>query len=206
MSRPTKQEFVSSLHAKGFVPDGKGGYVKEYQVQSEKGATPMIYVSAPVYPDYTKKPWITTALLDETDLKAKFPITHSRANATTSLMLPYPPTVNRYLGVTRKGLRFKSKEGKDYCEAVRLIGQAQRIKPVAGKVALTIHLFRPRKSGDLTNFFKVLEDSLEGILYENDRQIVEHHAFLHDDAENPRCHVLCKELPPQHPEKMEGVV
>jgi Holliday junction resolvase RusA-like endonuclease len=110
-----------------------------------------------------------------------------------SLILPYPPTVNRYLGVNRNGIRFKMKEGTDYCKAVRLICNRSGIKPFLGPVIVTMHLFRPRKCGDLLNRDKVLLDSLEGYAYSNDKNIVEFHAFLHDDKENPRVHVLIKE-------------
>jgi Holliday junction resolvase RusA-like endonuclease len=110
-----------------------------------------------------------------------------------SLVLPYPPTVNRYLGVNRNGIRFKMKEGADYCKAVRLICNRSGIRPFLGPVIVTMHLFRPRKSGDLLNRDKVLLDSLEGYAYSNDKNIVEFHAFLHDDKENPRVHVLIKE-------------
>jgi hypothetical protein len=34
MSRPTKEEFVSSLHAKGYVPDGKGGFTKNWKIKT----------------------------------------------------------------------------------------------------------------------------------------------------------------------------
>lgn len=111
-----------------------------------------------------------------------------------SLVLPFPPTVNRYLGVSRNGIRFKMKQGVDYCKAVQLLCASQRIKPIEGDVIFTMHLYRPKKIGDVQNYSKVLLDSLEGYAYHNDNQIVEFHAFRHDDKDNPRVHVLIDSL------------
>lgn len=85
------------------------------------------------------------------------------------------------------------KEGVDYCKAVGLICTASRLKPLEGDVSFTMRLYRPRKTGDVQNYSKVLLDSLEGFAYHNDKQIVEFHAFRHDDKENPRVHVLIEE-------------
>jgi hypothetical protein len=98
MPRPTKEEFVSSLHAKGFVPDGKGGFVKK-NWKTEFGEVEN--TSSPLMPDgnivdvafenihsirgLSTPPWrITQALLDESNMetviKSKRPITHPGEN------------------------------------------------------------------------------------------------------------------------------
>lgn len=108
------------------------------------------------------------------------------------LSLPYPPTVNRYLGVTRTGMRFKMKEGKDYCAIVASICRAKKIVPFQGDVIFEMHLYRPRKIGDIQNYSKVLCDSLEGWAYLNDGQIRQFNATRHDDSKDPRVEVMIR--------------
>lgn len=105
------------------------------------------------------------------------------------LILPMPPTINRYLGVSRGGMRYKMADGKAYVIAVRSICAQQRVRPLEGDLAFEMRLYRPRKSGDVTNYHKVLCDALEGWAYENDKQISEFHAYRFDDRQNPRCEV-----------------
>lgn len=61
--------------------------------------------------------------------------------------------------------------------------------PPSGPVDVTVHVFRPRKAGDLDNALKVLLDALSGIAYVDDDQVVSLHAFRHDDKERPRVEV-----------------
>lgn len=106
-----------------------------------------------------------------------------------TLTLPFPPSINRYLGVTRTGVRFKAKEGVIYTTSVRSICAHQGVKPLEGDLAFEMRLYRPRKIGDVQNYNKVLLDALEGWAYENDKQIQEFHAYRFDDRQNPRCEV-----------------
>ena len=66
-----------------------------------------------------------------------------------------------------------------------------------GPVALNLTVFRPRKSGDLDNYLKIMLDALQGFLYDNDSQIVEIHAYRQDDKDNPRV-VLTAYTPDEH--------
>lgn len=50
------------------------------------------------------------------------------------------------------------------------------------------------KSGDLDNRLKISQDALKGICFEDDRQIVELHAFRFDDKANPRIEIEIKEI------------
>jgi Holliday junction resolvase RusA-like endonuclease len=109
------------------------------------------------------------------------------------LILPYPPSVNRLYGINpHPGRRYLGKEGKEFCHEVRRIAVAAGVRPLSCDVVFFVYAFRPRKCGDLSNLFKNLEDSLEGILYDNDRQIVEHHAYRYDDKDNPRVEVVVR--------------
>jgi crossover junction endodeoxyribonuclease RusA len=109
------------------------------------------------------------------------------------LILPYPPSANRYWRHA-KGRTYKSDEARQYQQAVGWQCQAMRIAPHTGPMALTIRVYRPRKSGDLSNRIKVLEDALQGYVYNDDAQVVEMHAYLRDDKTNPRVEVECEAL------------
>ena len=85
----------------------------------------------------------------------------------------------------------KSGEARAYCKVVAIL--ARGIRPTAKPVALTLRWYRGRRSGDLSNRIKICEDSLQGIVYVNDNQIVELHAYRHDDKANPRLEVEWEE-------------
>lgn len=106
-----------------------------------------------------------------------------------SLELPIPPSVNNYWKYTGRRV-VTSPEARVYKQAIKLLVPQNLIK---GRVALNISVYRPAKRGDLDNYLKCLLDSLEGVLYENDSQVTEIHAFRYDDKDNPRVHVLAYE-------------
>lgn len=109
--------------------------------------------------------------------------------SSISLILPYPPSANNYWrSIISKGrvLVLVSSEAKHYKRAIAIIAKAKCKAPLSGPLVLTLHLYRPQKSGDLSNRIKVLEDALQGICYENDSQIVSILAYRHDDKDNPR--------------------
>jgi Holliday junction resolvase RusA-like endonuclease len=60
---------------------------------------------------------------------------------------------------------------------------------LSGDLRLFVDLYRPRKSGDLSNRVKILEDSLQGFCFKNDSQIVELYCRRFDDKANPRVEV-----------------
>lgn len=70
-----------------------------------------------------------------------------------------------------------------------MLAKVDGVRPLTGPVALTLRVYRARKSGDLDNFQKILIDGLAGTFYKNDSQIVEIHAYLHDDKHSPRVEV-----------------
>ena len=104
---------------------------------------------------------------------------------TLSLTLPYPPSVNHYW--RHVGHRtLISREGRQYKQLAALAAHAHGIRPLAGPVALTVTIYRPRRSGDLDNYLKALLDALHGITFADDAQIVEIHAYRDDDKLHPR--------------------
>ena len=106
------------------------------------------------------------------------------------LTLPYPPSANRYWRNFR-GRMVQSKAAREYIEQVRLAHSGHDL--MEGQVVVTVSLYRPRKSGDLDNFFKVALDALQGVVYKDDKQVIEIHAYRHDDKQNPRAVVTVQE-------------
>lgn len=104
------------------------------------------------------------------------------------LSLPYPPSVNRIWRVFRNRI-IKAKAGREYAKLVQLEARQQDAVPLDGPVSVSVVAYRPRKVGDLDNTFKAAFDSLAGICWHNDSQIVEIHALRLDDKHNPRLEV-----------------
>lgn len=107
------------------------------------------------------------------------------------IILPYPPSVNA-LYATYKGRRILSKEGRRFKKDVGLI--VGDTTPTANDVVLTVEIYRPRRTSDLDNRLKGLIDSLTGLFYIDDKQIVEIHAYRFEDKDNPRAEVEIQEL------------
>ena len=116
------------------------------------------------------------------------------ADKSISLILPVPPSVNRYWrsGMVNGHVQvYLSDEAKAYKQTVQIL--TRELNPFTGPVALSLTVFRPRKAGDLDNTLKALLDSVKGTVYIDDDQVVEIHAFRDDDKHNPRVHFLAWE-------------
>lgn len=110
------------------------------------------------------------------------------------LTLPVPPSVNRYFRIWRN-VAVKSAEARAYQARVQVLARAQGVRhPFRGPVAVTMHWYRGRKSGDLDNRLKCAQDSLNAIAWADDRQVVELHAYRHEDKANPRLEVEIHEV------------
>lgn len=66
--------------------------------------------------------------------------------------------------------------------------------PLAGPVDVLLHVHRARRAGDLDNYVKVLLDALKGVVFEDDSQVVELHAYRGEDRGNPRVDVRVWEI------------
>ena len=110
-----------------------------------------------------------------------------------TLVLPYPPSVNRlYRTIVRGGraLPIKSREHRDYWQAVAARWMAEERQGfTTGPVVVNLTLYRPRRTGDIDGPIKTLLDSLNGMAWGDDSQIVEMHVFRRDDKANPRVEV-----------------
>lgn len=111
------------------------------------------------------------------------------------ITLPYPPSANINWR-SANGRIIKNPEVRAYQTEVGWLAKVAGVRVLDGDVALTLRIYRPRRAGDLSNRIKVLEDALNGIAYHDDSQVVEIHAYRHDDAGNPRVEVTIKEVLP----------
>ena len=129
-------------------------------------------------------------------------------NREIELVLPYPPSANRYFRVF-KGRAVESAVAKEYKKVVADLVGLRVAAPWTGPIVLHLDVFRPIKSGDLSNRVKVLEDALRGIVYVDDKQVVEIHPRLWDSKEYPAVQVRVAEcfdarVPPERWAKPPG--
>jgi crossover junction endodeoxyribonuclease RusA len=106
----------------------------------------------------------------------------------TTLTLPLPPSANRYWR-KYKNVMVVSDEAVAYKQEVATLCRTLDLTPFDGDVCVHIDVYRKQRSGDLDNRLKVTLDSLRGILYHDDKQVVEIHARRFDDKKNPRVEV-----------------
>ena len=112
------------------------------------------------------------------------------------LTLPLPPSANAYWRSIPHGNSCRailSKAGRKYKASAEYALSAQRTELLTGPVAVTFTVFFPNKRGDLDNRIKPAGDVLQGFAYENDRQIVEIHAYRRIDKDNPRLELTITE-------------
>ena len=109
--------------------------------------------------------------------------------AAQSVILPLPPSVNHYLARTGNGGVYLSPEARNYKAAATLTAQHAGMVMYTCPVAVAMHVYRARRVGDLDNYAKLVLDSLTGIAWGDDAQVVELHAYRRDDASNPRVEV-----------------
>lgn len=109
------------------------------------------------------------------------------------LILPYPPSVNA-LYATFRGRRITSAKGRRFKSDVAILARRQGAKVLFGDLSVTFRVFRPKRCGDLDNRLKISQDALKGICFEDDKQIIEIHAFRYDDKANPRIEIDIKKV------------
>ena len=95
------------------------------------------------------------------------------------LTLPYPPSANRYVRHTANG-SYRTSEANSYRRQAQLLAMAAGIRqrhfgPVAIRATLHPRLTKQGKASevrvDLDNCLKVALDALQGIAFENDKQV-----------------------------------
>lgn len=74
------------------------------------------------------------------------------------------------------------------------MARQQGAQVLHGAICVSVDIYRPRRVGDLSNRYKVLEDALIGVCYEDDEQIVDIHMRRFDCKSNPRVEVDIQEV------------
>lgn len=99
--------------------------------------------------------------------------TLSRESKFTVAVLPVPPSGNDAYRKGRWGM-YSSGEWSEYLRKMKLLKtRFKHVKKITEptEIKLVIRWYRHRKAGDLTNREKTAEDALQGVLYDNDRQV-----------------------------------
>ena len=89
------------------------------------------------------------------------------------------------------GTIYMSKDGKDRKESyIEQAKEQYKGKVLAEELKIkTILYFGDKRKRDHDNYGKLVYDSLEGVVYENDKQIKDSRTILDYDKENPRTEI-----------------
>jgi crossover junction endodeoxyribonuclease RusA len=116
-----------------------------------------------------------------------------------AIRLEYPPSINSYwrraghrIYLSPAGKRFKSDT------AIDVLAALGKVEPLTGRLGVQIELVAPNKvrDSDIDNRIKCVLDSLEGLLFINDSQIVELIVKRRPIAKPGHCDVIISELTP----------
>lgn len=98
--------------------------------------------------------------------------------------MPYPPSVNAYW-LSVRGRVVLSAHAKRYKATAALAAKAAGVRPLTGPVSVEMHVYRPRKTGDLDNTMKAVFDSLNGVAWIDDSQVISIEAHRYDNKKHP---------------------
>ena len=103
--------------------------------------------------------------------------------------------VVRFGGMSRL---IKSAKALSYSDAFK-----QQCKPLAtlmtGDLRVTLHIFYASRRPDLDE--SLILDLMQGLIYENDRQVKERHCYWGLDPDNPRAEIIIERIPEIAPKK-----
>ena len=103
--------------------------------------------------------------------------------------------VVHYGGMSRL---IKYKKALPYSDVFR-----QQCKPLAtlmtGDLRVTLHIYYASRRPDLDE--SLILDLMQGLIYENDRQVKERHCYWGLDPENPRSEIIVEKIPEVAPKK-----
>ena len=103
--------------------------------------------------------------------------------------------VVRFGGMSRL---IKSAKALSYSDVFR-----QQCKPLAtlmtGDLRVTLHIFYASRRPDLDE--SLILDLMQGLIYENDRQVKERHCYWGLDPDNPRAEIIIERIPDVAPKK-----
>lgn len=109
------------------------------------------------------------------------------------ITLPLPPTDNHTYGVKGR-IHFMYKEAKDWKNLAQSLAKKMwELKPMECPIWMDVKIYLKRER-DLQGGLKILCDSFEGIVYENDKQITEMTLHKEFDKDNPRVEIKIEDL------------
>ena len=111
------------------------------------------------------------------------------------LVIPGRPRPKGRPRFNHKGFVFTPADTRKHEKYVKEIAQKEVDKPLEGDLVLTVSVFlRNKNHGDLDNYVKLVSDSMNGVAYQDDKQIKEIHAYLWYDKENERTEIEVRQI------------
>ena len=97
----------------------------------------------------------------------------------------------------RNGIKFLTTRARDWKEAAQWEVRSQWKQGVlTGRIGVTLHVFfADQRKRDLDNTAKPALDSLTGIVFEDDSQVMDLHMLKDVDRDKPRMEIWIKKLP-----------
>ena len=103
--------------------------------------------------------------------------------------------VVRYGGMSRL---IKSAKALSYSDAFKQ--QCGKLATLmTGDLRVTLHIFYASRRPDLDE--SLILDLMQGLIYENDRQVKERHCYWGLDPDNPRAEIIIEKIPEIAPKK-----
>lgn len=103
--------------------------------------------------------------------------------------------VVRYGGMSRL---IKSKKALSYSDVFKQ--QCGKLPTLmTGDLRVTLHIYYASRRPDLDE--SLILDLMQGLIYENDRQVKERHCYWGLDPENPRAEIIIEKIPEIAPKK-----
>jgi len=103
--------------------------------------------------------------------------------------------VVHYGGMSRL---IKSKKALSYSDVFRQ--QCGKLPTLmTGDLRVTLHIFYASRRPDLDE--SLILDLMQGLIYENDRQVKERHCYWGLDPDNPRAEIIIERIPEVAPKK-----
>lgn len=95
-----------------------------------------------------------------------------------------------------QGRRFLTKEGKENKNDIitEMVLENKTRHPLEGSISLTIRFYMPNMRKDIDAGLKTLLDCGTGILWADDRQIIQLNVFKEKDIQNPRVELSLEEI------------
>jgi len=104
------------------------------------------------------------------------------------LKLPLPPTLNQTYKISGSRMYKSSKVRAWENEAGWELKKQWKKKPNKNEFEVDVDMYLKRDR-DTDSTLKVLLDLLEGVVYDNDRQVTRHQAFKYKDIKEPRLEI-----------------